>query len=114
MVDSQQVGGVGVDETRLVTALQAGADGAFESRFDPVHEAARAVTQPWPTRDGRWFLPHFGLPNLRARVQRVLGCETNPEAVAVPRNAAQQQALTVIERCAVHSLRARERVSFSR
>ncbi len=39
------------------------------------------MTQPWPTRDGRWFLPHFGLPNLRARVLGVLGCEATPEAV---------------------------------
>ena len=40
------------------------------------------LTQPWPTRDGRWFLPHFNLPNLQARVLGVLGCEPTPESVA--------------------------------
>ena len=46
------------------------------------HEAMIQITQPWPTKDGRWFLPHFGLPNLQKRVLRVLGCETNPESVS--------------------------------
>ena len=40
------------------------------------------VTQPWPTRDGRWFLPHLNLPNLSARVLGVLGCDSTPEAVS--------------------------------
>jgi crotonobetainyl-CoA:carnitine CoA-transferase CaiB-like acyl-CoA transferase len=40
------------------------------------------VTQPWPTRDGRWFLPHLNLPHLAARVLGVLGCENTPAAVA--------------------------------
>jgi crotonobetainyl-CoA:carnitine CoA-transferase CaiB-like acyl-CoA transferase len=39
------------------------------------------LTQPWPTRDERWFLPHFNLPNLHARVLGVLGCESTPESV---------------------------------
>jgi CoA-transferase family III len=41
-----------------------------------------AITQPWPTKDGRWVLPHFGLPNLQARMQKLLGCELNPVSVA--------------------------------
>jgi crotonobetainyl-CoA:carnitine CoA-transferase CaiB-like acyl-CoA transferase len=39
------------------------------------------VTQPWPTADGRWFLPHFNLPNLSARVLDVLQCDSTPAAV---------------------------------
>jgi crotonobetainyl-CoA:carnitine CoA-transferase CaiB-like acyl-CoA transferase len=39
------------------------------------------VTQPWPTADERWFLPHFNLPHLERRVLDVLGCESTPEAV---------------------------------
>jgi crotonobetainyl-CoA:carnitine CoA-transferase CaiB-like acyl-CoA transferase len=39
------------------------------------------ITQPWPTRDGRWFLPHFNLPNLQARVLGVLKCGATPEEV---------------------------------
>ena len=46
------------------------------------HEAMRRITQPWPTRDGRWFLPHFGLPNLRRRVLDVLACDPDPKSVA--------------------------------
>ncbi len=46
------------------------------------HNDMRRITQPWPTKDGRWFLPHFGLPNLRERVLRVLGCEPNANSVA--------------------------------
>ena len=57
--------------------------GAFERV--PVSEAFAhmlSVTQPWPTRDGRWFLPHLNLPHLAARVLGVLGCENTPAAVA--------------------------------
>lgn len=40
------------------------------------------ITQPWPTRDGRWFLPHFNLPHLERRVLDALGCESNAAAVS--------------------------------
>ncbi len=40
------------------------------------------MTQPYETRDGRWFLPHFGLEHLKDRVLGVLGCQATPEAVA--------------------------------
>lgn len=56
--------------------------GGFTSAVTAERRAGRALTQPWPTKDGRWFLPHFGLPNLRARVLDVLRCEASPEAVA--------------------------------
>jgi crotonobetainyl-CoA:carnitine CoA-transferase CaiB-like acyl-CoA transferase len=59
-----------------------GPDGVFRNVVNEDHEAMRRITQPWPTRDGRWFLPHFGLPNLKARVLNVLRCEPNPPAVA--------------------------------
>jgi crotonobetainyl-CoA:carnitine CoA-transferase CaiB-like acyl-CoA transferase len=39
------------------------------------------VTQPWQTADGRWFLPHFNLPNLAAKVLGVLKCDSTPAAV---------------------------------
>ncbi len=58
------------------------ADGAFASVVNENHEAMIKITQPWPTKDGRWFLPHFGLPNLAKRVLGVLGCEPDPESVA--------------------------------
>ena len=59
-----------------------GPDGVFRNVVNEEHEAMRRMTQPWPTRDGRWFLPHFGLPNLKAKVLKVLGCDPNPAAVA--------------------------------
>jgi crotonobetainyl-CoA:carnitine CoA-transferase CaiB-like acyl-CoA transferase len=40
------------------------------------------VTQPWRTRDNRWFLPHLNLPHLAARVLGVLQCESTPAAVS--------------------------------
>jgi crotonobetainyl-CoA:carnitine CoA-transferase CaiB-like acyl-CoA transferase len=46
------------------------------------HEAMRAITQAWPTRDGRYVLPHFGLPNLKERQLKLLGCEPTPDSVA--------------------------------
>jgi crotonobetainyl-CoA:carnitine CoA-transferase CaiB-like acyl-CoA transferase len=55
---------------------------AFAPVANKNHEAMLKITQPWPTKDGRWFLPHFGLPNLQKRVLGVLGCEPNPESVA--------------------------------
>src|SRR5947207_7103064 len=59
-----------------------GADGVFRPWVNKNHEAMRAITQPWPTRDGLWVLPHFGLPNLQARMLKVLGCEPDPKSVA--------------------------------
>lgn len=58
------------------------ATGAFKDVVNKNHEATRVIAQPWPTRDGRWFLPHFGLPHLRQRVLKVLGCEATPESVS--------------------------------
>ena len=58
-----------------------GPDGAFKPVVSESHEAMRRITQPWPTKDGRFVLPHFGLPNLQARMTRLLGCETTPESV---------------------------------
>jgi hypothetical protein len=60
-----------------------GTDGVFRRVVSESHEAMRRITQPWPTSDGRWVLPHFGLPNLKARMLKVLGCEPNPGSVAI-------------------------------
>lgn len=56
--------------------------GQWENVVNHRHEAMIAITQPWPTKDGRWVLPHFGLPNLQERMLKVLGCEPNPESVS--------------------------------
>jgi hypothetical protein len=77
-----------IDVRRAAAALRStrymqrpGPDGAFADVVNPDHQAMLKITQPWPTKDGRWFLPHFGLPNLRERVLGVLGCEPHPESV---------------------------------
>ena len=68
--------------TAEFTWLQ-GTNGRFEQVApDPATMHARSVTQPWPTRDGRWFLPHLNLPHLRQRVLGVLKCENTPEGVS--------------------------------
>jgi hypothetical protein len=59
----------------------ADASGKFGNVVNSRHEHMLACAQPWSTKDGRWFLPHFGLPNLQARVQKVLGCEFQPDAI---------------------------------
>ncbi|MDX2156668.1 MAG: CoA transferase [Hyphomicrobiaceae bacterium] len=58
------------------------AAGVFRPVVSESHEAMRRITQPWPTRDGRFVLPHFGLPNLKERMLKVLGCEPYPDSVA--------------------------------
>lgn len=58
------------------------ADGAFQPVVNRNHEKMIGITQPWPTKDGRWVLPHFGLPNLQERMLKLLGCEPNPDSVA--------------------------------
>jgi crotonobetainyl-CoA:carnitine CoA-transferase CaiB-like acyl-CoA transferase len=57
-------------------------DGNFAVLESPSMRHMASITQPWPTRDGRWVLPHFNLPHLCQRVCGVLGCEPTPEAVA--------------------------------
>ena len=57
-------------------------DGAFKAVINRHHEAMIAITQPWRTKDGRWVLTHFGLPNLKARMLKLLDCEPDPGSVA--------------------------------
>ena len=79
---------VAIDTRHAAAALRStvylqrpGPTGAFVPVVNEGHEAMIRITQPWPTKDGRWVLPHFGLPNLQARMLAVLGCEPNPQSV---------------------------------
>ena len=79
---------VGIDVRHAAAGLRSsgymqrpGPDGSFQPISDARHQFMLQVTRPWPTRDGRWFLPHFGLPNLQRRVLDVLGCEFTPESI---------------------------------
>src|SRR6056297_1566977 len=68
---------------RSTTYLQRpGADGRFQPVVNENHEKMIKITQPWPTKDGRWVLPHFGLANLQARMLELLNCEPTPASVS--------------------------------
>ncbi|GBO81887.1 acyl-CoA transferase [Acetobacter aceti NRIC 0242] len=41
-----------------------------------------SLTQPWPTTDRKWFLPHTNLPHLERRVLDLLKCESTPESIS--------------------------------
>ncbi len=78
----------GIDARHAAAALRSAnylqrprLDGAFGPLVNEHQLAMHKITQPWPTKDGRWFLPHFGLPHLRDRVLGVLNCEPTPESV---------------------------------
>ncbi|MCA3277825.1 MAG: CoA transferase, partial [Roseomonas sp.] len=58
------------------------ADGSWETLDIPQSmKHMISVTQPWPTKDGAYFLPHLNLPHLAARVLSILKCDFTPEAV---------------------------------
>jgi crotonobetainyl-CoA:carnitine CoA-transferase CaiB-like acyl-CoA transferase len=57
-------------------------DGEWKAVDSPSMAHMRTITQPWRTKDGRWYLPHFNLPHLHDRVIGVLQCASNAEAVA--------------------------------
>ncbi|MEQ8695447.1 MAG: CoA transferase, partial [Bauldia litoralis] len=80
---------IGIDARHAAAALRStsymqrpDSKGRWQAVVNKNHEAMIQITQPWPTKDGRWFLPHFGLPHLQQRVLGVLGCEPNPQSVA--------------------------------
>ena len=56
--------------------------GDWKAVESPSMAHMRSITQPWRTKDGRWYLPHFNLPHLHNRVIGVLKCESNADAVA--------------------------------
>jgi crotonobetainyl-CoA:carnitine CoA-transferase CaiB-like acyl-CoA transferase len=57
-------------------------NGGWKPVQSPFMEHMRSITQPWRTKDGRFYLPHFNLPHLHDRVIGVLGCESNADAVS--------------------------------
>ena len=61
---------------------KADASGVFHSTHDAEVNLSVALTQPWPTKDGRHALPHFSLPHLKERTLKLLGCKPTPESVA--------------------------------
>jgi crotonobetainyl-CoA:carnitine CoA-transferase CaiB-like acyl-CoA transferase len=62
--------------------LKAENGGGWKPVQSPFMEHMRSITQPWRTKDGRWYLPHFNLPHLHDRVIGVLKCESDADAVS--------------------------------
>ncbi len=81
---------VAVDVRHAAAALDSAAylqsrqdDGSYLARANsPAAEVNYQISQPFATKDGRWFLPHFGIAHLKARVLGVLQCADTPEGVA--------------------------------
>jgi crotonobetainyl-CoA:carnitine CoA-transferase CaiB-like acyl-CoA transferase len=58
-------------------------DGAYETMGNsPAAATAYEIIQPWPTKDGQWFLPHFGIKHMKERMLNLLQCEDNAKSVA--------------------------------
>ena len=57
-------------------------DGGFDDVIDSNHEANRALTGMYLTKDGRWVLPHFGLNNLRERMLSLLNADADKQSIA--------------------------------
>src|SRR5688572_1258413 len=58
------------------------AGGGWKAVTSPSMLHMRSITQPWRTKDGRWYLPHFNLSHLHDRVIGVLKCESSADAVS--------------------------------
>jgi hypothetical protein len=46
-----------------------------------LQQQRQRISTPHPTRDGRYFLPHMGLPHLAQRVLDILDCDDDLESV---------------------------------
>jgi crotonobetainyl-CoA:carnitine CoA-transferase CaiB-like acyl-CoA transferase len=57
------------------------ATGRFQPVVNPDYQRLQYITRPWPTKDGRFFLPHFSMAHLERRVLDVLGAEPTPDSV---------------------------------
>ncbi len=63
--------------------MRKNADGEYEPiPKSPEFSRMESITQPWETKDGKWFLPHFNLPHLEKKVCDLLECTPDPESVA--------------------------------
>ena len=58
------------------------ANGEYRDLIDKEHEFNRQLNGIYPTRDGRWALPHFGLNHLRDRMLGLLGACPNQLSIS--------------------------------
>ncbi|MEH6404183.1 MAG: CoA transferase [Sneathiella sp.] len=58
-------------------------DGSYVPKEDsPMAQMAYDIVKAYPTKDGRWYLPHFGIKHLKERVLGILDCEMSMDSVA--------------------------------
>ena len=58
------------------------ATGAYDNLIDKDHEFNRQLNGVYRTKDGRWFLPHFGLNHLRDRMLGLLRAHPDNASIA--------------------------------
>jgi crotonobetainyl-CoA:carnitine CoA-transferase CaiB-like acyl-CoA transferase len=78
--------------------------GQYEPAADsPLAKMAYDIIKPYPTKDGRLFMPHFGIKHLKETVLGVLGCEFSMDEIgkAVARWDAEEldQAIAAVNGC---------------
>lgn len=57
-------------------------DGEYQPVLDsPLAKAAYDTIAPYPTKDGKLFLPHFGMRHLKEKVLNILDCEFNNDSI---------------------------------
>jgi len=58
-------------------------DGSYQPKEDsPLAQMAYDIIKAYPTKDGRWYLPHLGIKHLKERVLGILGCEMTMESIS--------------------------------
>ncbi|MCG8491319.1 MAG: CoA transferase, partial [Sneathiellales bacterium] len=58
------------------------ADGEYQPMVDsPLAKAAYGTIVPYPTKDGKLFMPHFGIRHLKEKVLNILDCEFNNQSI---------------------------------
>lgn len=58
-------------------------DGSFRAQADSaLAQMAYDTVKAYPTRDGRYFLPHFGLQHLKKKVLGLLDCDFDQDSIA--------------------------------
>ncbi|MEH6497691.1 MAG: CoA transferase, partial [Pseudomonas marincola] len=58
-------------------------DGSYQVRPDsPLAQMAYDTVKAYPTKDGHWYLPHFGMKHLKEKVLGILDCEMTMDSIA--------------------------------
>ncbi len=73
---------IGIDAVHAAAALRS--TQYLQTNWDTnwaTQRGRQRISTPHPTKDGRYFLPHMGLPHLAERILKILDCEYTLESV---------------------------------